>query len=327
MSVRNFDARLTRRAFAALAALSAMRANAAAYPERPITVAVPFGAGVAIEVLIRAVCEEAARTLGQPIVVENRSGALQRLPVLAVRRAAPDGYTLAVGTDSVHVAQPIIDPAFTMRAGKDYEPAAALIALPLVLVSNPGAPFRDLQGLIAHAKANPGKLNIAVPTGSTAHFAALLLMEVAGIALAAVPYKDQASSLPDLMSGRVDLTVSGATVKGSVEAGKLNALAVMTGNRWSAFPGVPTLKELGVDVDVGAWFSLVAPPGTPPDVLATLNTAFNQALKSAPVVRRMGELHLSPLGKDLSPAQFAAMVDAETALWTPVLRKSAVTLQ
>jgi tripartite-type tricarboxylate transporter receptor subunit TctC len=318
-------ARLTRRAFAALAALGALRAFAA-YPERPISVSVPFGPGVAIEVMIRVICEEAGRILGQPVVVENKSGALQRLPALAVRRAAPDGYTLGIGTDTVHVSQPIIDPAFTMRPGKDYEPVAGLISLPLVLVSHPSLPFRDMRGLIAYAKANPGKLNVAIPTGSTPHFGALLLQEVTGTSLSLVPYKDQTSSLPDLMSGRVDLTISGATVKPSVDAGKLNALAVTIANRWSAFPSVPTLKEQGVDMAFGAWFSLLAPPGTPPSVIARLSAAFYQAMKSPNVSRRLAEVYMTQLGNDMSPQQFTRMVDAEVALWTPILRKSGVKL-
>jgi tripartite-type tricarboxylate transporter receptor subunit TctC len=328
MTAPNLSAsRLTRRAFAAVAALGTVRIAFAAYPERPITVLLPFGAGVAIEVMIRAVCEEAGKILGQPVVVENRSGALQRLPVLAVRRAAPDGYTLGVGTDSVHVAQPVIDPTFSMQAGKDFEPVAALISLPLVIVSNPSAPFRDIKGLVAYAKANPGKVNFAVPTGSTSHFAALLLQDITGTNMLMVPYKDQASSLPDLMSGRADVTVSGATVKASVESGKLNALAVTIANRWSALPATPTLKELGYDVDMAAWFTVLAPPGTPADVVARLNSAFNQAMKSPVIVRRLGEVNMTQLGNDMSPKQIANMIDSEAKLWTPVLQKSGVKFQ
>ncbi|GAA4353741.1 tripartite tricarboxylate transporter substrate binding protein BugE [Variovorax defluvii] len=328
MSVPSLSAsRLTRRAFAAVAALGAARIAFAAYPERPITVSLPFGAGVAIEVTIRMVCEEAGKILGQPVVVENRSGALQRLPALAVRRATPDGYTLGVGTDSVHVAQPVIDPTFTMRPNKDFEPVAALISLPLVIVSNPSVSFRDIKGLVAYAKANPGKINFAVPTGSTAHFAALLLQEITGTNMSIVPYKDQASSLPDLMSGRVDLTISGATVKTSVESGKLNALAVTIANRWSAFPAVPTLKELGYDVDVAAWFTLLAPPGTPADVVARINSAFNQAMQSPVVRRRLGEVNMTDLGNNMSPKQIVSMIDSEVKLWTPVLQKSGVKFQ
>ena len=300
----------------------------AAFPDRPITVSVPVGPGVTVEGLLRIICEEAGKTLGQPVIVENRSGAMQRLPALAVRRASPDGYTLAVATDTVHVLQPIIDSTFTIRPGKDFEPVAGLFALPLVLVANPGAPYRDFKGMIAHAKANPDKINFAVPNGATPHFVALLLQDVAAIKVTIVPYKDQASSLSDLLTGRVDATVSGFTAKEYVEAGKLYALAVTTATRWSAFPSVPTLKELGVDVDVSAWFSLLAPPGTPADVIKTLSAAFNQAMKSPRVVAKLNEVFMTPLGGgNMTPEQFVRMIDSQIVMWTPVLRKANVKLQ
>jgi tripartite-type tricarboxylate transporter receptor subunit TctC len=300
----------------------------AAYPERPITVSLPVGPGVIVEGLLRTICEEAGKILGQPIVVENRSGAMQRLPALAIRRAAPDGYTLAAATETVHVAQPIIDSTFSMRPGKDFEPVAALFSLPLILVSHPSAPYRDFKGMIAYAKANPGKINFAVPNGSTPHFTALLLQDVLGIKVSIVPYKDQSSSLADLYTGRVDMTVSGFTVKEPVEAGKLTPLAVTTAARWTAFPSVPTMKEFGVDIDVSAWFSLVAPPGTPQEIVTKLHAAFNQAMKAPPVVRRFNEVHMAPLGGgNMTPKQLTEMVDAQVKLWTPVLRNAGVTLQ
>ena len=321
------DSGVTRRVFAVAIMNCALPAFAAfaAFPDRPITVSVPFGPGVTVEVLIRAICEEAGKILGQAIVVENRSGALQRLPALAVRRATPDGYTLGVGTDTVHVSQPVIDPRFTMRPTKDYEPVAALFALPLVLVTHPSAPYRDVKGLVAYAKANASKINFAVPMGSTAHFAALLFLQNAGISASIVPYKDQASSLPDLLTGRVDLTFSGGTVKGPVEAGKLIPLGVTTAARWEAFPTVPSLKETGVDMDLSAWFSLVAPPGTPQDVISRLNAAFNQAIKSPQVMRKLNEVFMTPLGGgNMTPKQFTEMVEAQVKVLTPVLRTSGV---
>jgi tripartite-type tricarboxylate transporter receptor subunit TctC len=141
----------------------------AAYPEKPITVIAPFGVGSVVEGTFRVIFDEASKILGQPIVMENRPGAMSRLGVIAMRTAAPDGYTFAVGSDTLHVAQPVLDSNFKLRPGQEYEPVSFLFSHSLMIVGNPRLPFKDIKGLVSYAKANPGKLNMAVATGSATH--------------------------------------------------------------------------------------------------------------------------------------------------------------
>lgn len=300
---------------------------AAAFPDRPITIYVPNGPGSAAEAMVRIVCDEAARQLGQPLVIENRPGGMFRLGLIAARNAPPDGYTLAVSADTLHVMQPLIDPAFKMNPGKDHEPIAMLFSVPLVLIAHSAVPVQDMKGLIAYSKANPGKLNLAVVSGSTTHFATLLLKQKLGLDVTIVPYKSQAQFVPDLMTGRIDLTVSGVALKGDVEAGRLKALATMGETRWNAFPQTPNLKELGLDIAVGVWYGVVARAGTPADVITRLNNAFRGAMRSPAVKQKLAENFLMDTGSQSTPREFRALVDAQVKVWEPVLRSSALKLE
>lgn len=298
-----------------------------AYPERPITVIAPFGSGSVVETTFRVILGETSKILGQPIVIENRTGGMSRMGVLALRNAAPDGYTFSIGSDTLHVLQPILDSSFKLRPGKEYEPVAFLFSHNLVVVANQSMPFKDLKGLVAYAKAHPGKLNMAVATGSSTHFAALLFAAATSTDLTIVPYKSQNDFIPDLMSGRVDVTTTAMGLKGQTDAGQLLALATTGSSRWSAYPETPTMTELGYAMSQSVWYDVIAPAGTPRDVVTRFNVAIRQAMKTQVVVNKLKEGYFSASGSDMLPAEFVRKVDSETTTWTPILLRSGIKLQ
>jgi len=302
----------------ALLATAAGSTLAQSFPNRPITLVMPYVAGANIDVVVRAVAAEAGNRLGQPIVVENKAGALSRLGVEQMRRAPADGYVLTMATDSLAVTQPVADPEFRFEIGRDYAPVTFLASFPLVLVANADAPVRDVKGLIAYAKANPGKLNVAGGPGSISQIAYERLNRLTGGNLSFVPYKDTTQALPDLIAGRVDLLFGGSQNKPAIESGKLRGLATTGMTRWQIFPGLPTLQEAGVDMTTFFWIGIVAPPATPKDVVTKLNQAFVAALQTETVAKRMAEFGMSTGAT--TPEQFAGFIKTELNVWTPVIR-------
>ena len=313
---------------AMLAALTMGAGPAAAqgFPNRPITLITPLTAGSNVEIAIRSISAEASKTLGQPVIVDNRPGANGRLGTAAMRKSPADGYLLAVATDGLLVSQPIVDANFKMEIGKDYSPLALLMSFPLVLASNAALPYRDIGGLITYAKANPGKINVAVSQGSVALFTAEMFRQVAGIEVTMVPYKDTQQALPDLGQGRVDLMFTGTIAKPHMDAGRVVGIATTGRTRWGPFPNLPTLVEGGLNVESTAWFSVIAHPDTPADIASKLNTAFTTALKAPAIVNQLGTYGMNP-GSQLNAEQFGAYVRAQVDTWGPVLRKAGIRME
>ena len=219
-----------------------------AYPtSRPITIAYQFGPG-AFDTMLRPLSTEVGKLLGQSVIFENRPGANGRLVLNSMKTAKPDGYYLGYPINGTLIHLPLADANFKLEVNKDYLPVAFVIETAQVLTAHPEVPFRDIKGMIAYAKANPNKLNVAVNLGGASHFIAELIKYTAGIDMAMIPYKSSQAGMLDLVSGRVQLAISSGTAKPFVDSGKLVAVATTAQQRWKAFPNQPTFSEAGLPI-------------------------------------------------------------------------------
>lgn len=312
----------TRRAVAAglLAALSSL-AQGQAFPSRPVTYIYPFPPGGPSEIPLRAAAAEAANLLGQPVVFENRPGANSRLSVLAMRNAPADGHLVAAVIDGLLTSQPLMDPDFRFLPGRDYAPVVLHVEATLRLMGPPKLPFRDMRGLVAHARANPGKLNVAVTIGSSSHIIAERIREAAGIDLTMVGYKGSSQSYVDVMAGRVDLVVG--SDKALVDSGKLVAFATTGRERWSGLPNVPTLMESGIPMSASLWYGAIVHPNTPPEIVARLNGVFNAAVRTPAFAKKLETSAFTAMPA-LNPEGVAGFIKAEMAALEPVIRKAGI---
>ena len=317
------DALTRRGALAGLAAL-AFPLHAQAWPSKPIRIVVPYPPGGVSDLVARAIGEKLAAALGQPVVVENKAGAGTAIGARAVASAAPDGYTLLLGT----VSSQAINPAMN-KVG--YEPTKGFVAvspvaaIPFVLVANPSVPARSVADLIRMAKDNPGKVAYAsAGLGTSNHLAGAMLASDAHVQLLHVPYKGSAPALNDVLGGRVpfmfDLI---ATSLPMLQAGKLKALAVTSRERSPLLPDVPTVIESGVpDYEVTAWFGVFAPAGTPPEVVNRLNADLTSVLRAPEMQKRLRELGAEP--ETASPEAYGRYVRSEADKWGSVVRTAGV---
>jgi tripartite-type tricarboxylate transporter receptor subunit TctC len=310
-------------AAALVLALISAATRAEDYPARPIRVVVGFGPGAVADVILRVLTARMSQSLGQQLVVENRPGAGSSLGAEYVSRAPKDGYTLLMCT----VAQ-TINPAMNNLSfdfGKDLAPIALLANAPQMLVAHPSLPANNIRELIALAKAQPDGVQYASSgAGTMSHLSGVLLNSAAGIKLQQIPYPGSAQSMTDVLAGRVPLMFGpAATVWTNVQAGKLKALAVTQPTRASIAPDVPTMVEAGVEgYSAGIWMGLLAPAGTPPEIVDKLSRAANDALKSKEVLSLMQKQGVDPLGG--TPAEFARFIDAELKKWAGVVEASGV---
>jgi tripartite-type tricarboxylate transporter receptor subunit TctC len=301
-------------------ALLAGGAWAQPYPSRPITMIYPFppaGSPVAFNALF----QEASKGLGQPIVVDYKPGAGNRFGVTEIQKAKPDGYTLGAATDSVLAVLPLTSSTFKAEAGRDYLPLMQMIEYYFVITAHPSVSFRNFQGLVAYARANPGKLNFAgTEPGGVRHFLLERIQAATGIQMTNVPYKGDAASLTDRLSGIVEIGISAAGFKPHIDTGKLVALASTGPTRMQEFPDLPTLEESGYKgFTLTSWFGLVAPAGRPPEIMTRLNAALNTGLKSPEVIRLLAQQGFQPVGG--SPEAFAQKIRADLAANAPVVQK------
>lgn len=310
-----------------LAALAGIVPNAAAqsYPSRPVTLVLPFVSGSVLENFVRLVTAEASKTFGQQVIIENRPGANQRFPIIGMKKAAPDGYYLALVNDALMTTHAIADPTFRMELGKDYEPVAYLASFPLVVAAHPSVPFRDIKGMIEYAKANPGKLNMVGGPGSITQTTAERIRQAGGFQWTFVPYKDAQQAMPDLLEGRVHLTITAAILKPGIDSGKLVGLATTGPARWSLFPSLPTLKESGLDISVTAWYGILAPVRTPQDVVRKVNDAYVAALKTPEVEKRLRDNSYTT--GYMTPQQFGEFIRAEQAALAPIIKAAGIKIE
>lgn len=319
---------MQRRDFMALAALagcaSALPAQAQApYPGKPVRLIVPFPPGGPTDIMGRTAAKAMGERLGQQFVVENKAGAGGNIGTDAVAKAAPDGYTIGLTAISSLAIAPHLYSSVPFDVAKDFAPISLVGTTPCVLVAHPSAPFTDLQGLVAYAKAQPGKLQYATSgIGTSNHLAAEYLQSVAGITLTNVPYKGSSQIVPDLLSGTVLMSMESslATTLQHIRAGKLRALAVTSAQRSPALPQVPTVAESGYPgFVVETWFGLVAPAGTPVAIVDKLQAAW--AAGSQTPEAQTPFANISASLRVQTPSEFAAFIKAENQRWGDLIRK------
>jgi tripartite-type tricarboxylate transporter receptor subunit TctC len=309
-------------AAAALAGLAPAWAQAG-YPARPVRMIVPFPPGGPTDVMGRTAAKAMGDRLGQQFVVENKAGAGGNIGTDAVAKAAPDGYTIGLTAISSLAIAPHLYGSVPFNVEKDFVPISLVGTTPCALVINPAAPFSDLKGMVAYARANPGKLSYATSgIGTSNHLAAELLQSVAGIQLTNVPYKGSSQIVPDLLSGTVMMSMESslATTLQHIRAGKLKAIAVTSPQRAKALPDVPTVAESGYPgFEVETWFGLVAPAGTPQAIVNKLHDAW-AAGSNTPEAQTAFD-NISGNLRVTTPQQFAEFIRAENRRWGGLIRK------
>ena len=294
------------------------------FPDRPITLLVPFGPGGIADLTARAVAEGMARSLGQPVVVENRPSAGSIVASQAVAAARPDGHTLLLMSNGNAVSVGLFR-KLPYDTQKDFAPITTLGYFDLGLFVPAGSRFRTLGEVLAHARAQPGQLNVGtVSPGSTQHLAAKLFETVAGIDALVVPYRASPAVLTALRSGEIDLAfeIVGPMVP-QVASGVVRALAVTSGQPNPALPGVPTVLQAGVTgYDVASWNALAAPAGTPAEVIERIGQAARAAIASPAVRDKLGRLGMRLAGS--TPGELQALLDSEIRRWGTVIRAAKI---
>ncbi len=299
-----------------------------AYPSRPIKLIVPFAPGGPTDVMGRVVGKLLGEQLKQTVVIDNRPGAGGNLGTDMVAKAPADGYTLALSAVSSLAISPALYPKLPYDVNTDFTPITLVGIAKGAIVAHPSAPFDDVKGLVAYAKANPGKLAYATSgVGTANHLAAEALQAAAGIKLLHVPYKGTAPATQDLLAGTVLLSFESSLTSAvpNVKAGKLKPIAITAATRSQLLPAVPTVAEQGYPgFDVPTWFGIVGPAKLPADVAATLNKAIVAALGSAEVTERFAQIGAEPA--PMTAERFAAYIRAENARWGKLIRDANITL-
>ncbi|HMK78589.1 MAG TPA: tripartite tricarboxylate transporter substrate binding protein [Xanthobacteraceae bacterium] len=309
-----------------LASVGAGAALAQSYPTRPIRLIVPFGAGGGTDNLARIAEPVVSRTLGQPLVIENRPGGGSVIGMDIVAKAPGDGYTLVM-VDSTIAVNPALKP-LPYDTLKDFAPVSLLATAPVILLAHPKVPAKTLAELVALAKANPGKLNYASGgNGSSTHLGGELLKLVAGIDIVHVPYKGTGPAMSDLIGGHVDVMFSGiSSAKPFMDSGALRAYAVTGETRNGAVPDVPTFAEVGLGgVTASTYWGVLAPRGTPPEIVEKLSAAFARALKDPATAARLAALGYSPIVG--GPADYADNLRGEIEKWGRVVRSANIKVE
>lgn len=324
---------ITRRQFSGLAfgagfVAASPSVSAQAWPVRPVTVIVPWPAGGAPDALARSVMQDFAGRFGQPFVVDNRSGANGNIGAAAVARAAPDGQTLMITTNGPLTNNTLLYRSMPFNPATDLTPIALLAELPLVITARSEMPYQGLPALIAHAQANPGRVNCGTPPpGSTAHLAVELLMQRTGIRLNLIPYRGSAPLTNDLLAGAVDMAIDLVTTHlPHIRVGTLRALGVTSAAPIAQLPEVLPVQAQGVpDYRATGWISLLGPARMPEEVIGRLNAASNAYLALEETRALLPSLGLTPLGG--TPTELTRRMAAEVALWRPIIQAANISIE
>lgn len=303
-----------------LAATAGTAASAQSFPDRSITMIVPFAAGGSTDVVARIVAQKMSDDLGQQVIVQNVAGAGGNLGADNVARAAPDGYTILMGTVATHALNPLILKSTPYDPENDFAPISLLVVVPNVLVVNPELPAKNVQELIALLKADPEKYSYASSgNGTPLHLSGELFKSMAGVDMQHIPYKGAGPALNDVIGNQVPIMFDNLPSSSShIKAGTLRALAVTTAERAPSFPDVPTIAESGISgYETYTWNALFAPANTPADAVSRLNASANKALTDPAVAERMKEFSATIVGS--TPEELGAHVKAELAKWKPVV--------
>jgi tripartite-type tricarboxylate transporter receptor subunit TctC len=315
-----------RHALAALSAailLPAAFAQGGQYPEKPVTFVVPFAAGSATDQLARALGQSIGEQTKQPVVVENKAGASGMMAAQAVSRAAPDGYTVLISTNTTHAANEHLYKKLPYDPVKGFAPVTGLGKGGQVLVVRAEAPYRSVADLLAKAKQEPGKLTFGSGSSSS-RVAGEMFKQLSNTDILHVPYKSNPLAVTDLLGGQIDMMITDtATGVPQIKAGKLRALGYSTRKRSAQLPDVPTLEEAGVKgYDMGYWFAAYLPAGTPAPVVARLGELLVAATKSAPVQAFYGNAGVEPWTS--TPDELAQFQAAETQKWGKVIKAAGI---
>ena len=301
---------------------------AAQYPNKPITVIVPFAAGGPTDVVTRLVGEHMSRTLGQTVVVENVGGAGGTLGMIRAAQAQPDGYTIAVGNMGTQSAAPALYPNLKYDPAKSFAQVGIVNYTPQAIVAKKSMAARNLKELLEHLKTNSSKLTYGhAGVGSVSHVSGLVFNSKFGFNPTLVPYRGTGPALQDLVAGQIDYMVDQSlNVIPQIKAGTVKAYAVAAPARLDSLPDVPTTGESSVDFIFSAWNAMVAPKDTPKDIVEKLANALSKALDDANVKARYVELgSTGPQGADRGPAGLQKLVESEVARITPVIKAAGVT--
>jgi tripartite-type tricarboxylate transporter receptor subunit TctC len=315
---------IDRRTLIASAAAMAVAAPArAAWPERPITLVVPFAAGSGTDTVARIVAQQLAARLGQGVVVENRAGANGSVAATFVARAPADGYTLFMTTNTSHSANPSLMKSLTYDPVKDFSPVARMGNLPFLLVVDPKLPVASVKELVAHAKANPGKLTYA-SGNSTGIVAGATFARRAGIDILHVPYRSTPPAITDIIGGRISMMFVDITASlTQINAGSLKALAVTTAERSKLLPNLPSMQEAGVpEFDITSWNGVFGPAGMPPEVVQRLNRELAAIATDPEISKKLAEIGFDAFTQ--TPDQLGAFVQAQLANWARMIRDAGI---
>lgn len=299
-------------------------AHAQSFPERSITLVVPFAAGGSTDVVARVIAQKMGDDLGQQIVVENVAGAGGNLGADRVARAEPDGYTVLMGTVATHALNPLILKTKPYDPEKDFAPISLLVVVPNVLVVNPQLPVNTVAELVALLKAEPDKYAYASSgNGTPLHLSGELFKSMAGVSMQHVPYKGSGPALNDLLGNQVSIMFDNLpSSSGHIKSGTLRALGVTTAERATSFPDVPTIAETVPNYETYTWNALFAPAGTPAEAVDRLNAAAKKALADPSVAARMADFSAKIVGS--TPDELKTHVSEEIAKWAPVVKNANV---
>ena len=301
----------------------AASASAQQWPSKPLRYIVPFPPGAFNDTLARTLSAELPKTLGQPVIVENRPGGNTIIGTELAAKSPPDGYTLFGAALPFSVIQSLYKTSFDVT--KDFAPITLAGVTPNLLVANPGVPFNDVKGLVAYAKANPGKLNYAsTGNGTSNHLSFELFKSMTGTEVTHVAYKGSAPAVTDLIAGQVQVMFDNTpNVLPHVKAGKLKALGVSSKARTPFASDIPTVDEAGVPgYDVGVWFGVLTVAGTPREIVRRLNTEMVKILSSAEIKERFGKMGVEVVAG--SPDQFSQFLKSEVARWAKVIQDAGI---
>ena len=307
----------------ALALAAPLFAAAQAWPAKQIRIIVPFPPGAFNDTLGRTLAQELTKTLGQPVIVENRPGSGSLVGTELAAKSAPDGYTLFIAALPFSVIQSLYKTSFDVT--KDFAPITLAGISANLLVANPAFPVNNVKELIAYAKANPGKVNYGTSgNGTSVHLSMELFKSMTGTFMLHIPYKGSAPVVADLLACQVDVMFDNVpNVIGHVRAGKMKALAVSTAQRSALAPDVPTVAEAGVPgYELAVWFGVLAPAGTPRDIIGRLNAEIVKVLNSAEIMDRFAKQGVEV--RTSTPEQFGEFVRAEVVRWAKVVKDAGI---
>ena len=315
---------LTSLAAASLAlALPAARAQAQAFPDKPVRIVVPFAAGNTLDAALRQVAEVFKANTGQPLLVDNKPGGSGIIAAQTVMAAPPDGYTLLLTNTSMLTINPHTFSKLPYDAEKSFKPVSNFLGASMVMAVNANVPVSNVKEFVAWAKANPGKVSYASFTaGNSSHFAGVILNQRAGINMIHVPFNGTPPAVQNLVGGQVDAAfLPLLAVKPHLESGKVKVLAVTSPQRSALMPGVGTFTEQGYpDLDIYIWAAIAAPAGTPDAIIARLNTEFVKALRSQEIKDKWKLMDFEPLPS--TPEEFAKFAAADSRRWAEAVKIS-----